>query len=382
MESCGGERVIILSPMTRTGKAVVCRELNKPVVVEEVSVDAPKRGEVMVKIAACGVCHSDLSATNGTIALPPPLVLGHEGAGEVVEVGEGVSGFAVGDHVVSSFIYMCGKCRFCAGGRPVLCVEQGKALTTPPEGTPRVHDKAGKALGIFSGCGVMAEYATLSVDNLVKIDPKIPLDRAALVGCAVTTGVGAVFNTAKVEPGSSVAVFGCGGVGLNVVQGAAIAGAERIIAIDTMESKLALAKQFGATDVILAKPGEDVAKALKKLTGGGPDYAFECVGIGALAETAYRAIRRGGKAIVVGVAKASDAASIKPMTLVFEEKSLQGSYFGSCVPRIDFPRMLQLYMAGKLKLDELITHRYKIEEAPQAFADLESGRNARGVIVF
>ncbi len=368
--------------MPRTGKAVICRELNQPVVVEETSVDSPKRGEAMVKIAACGVCHSDLSATNGTIALPPPLVLGHEGAGEVVEVGEGVSGFAVGDHVVSSFIYMCGKCRFCAGGRPVLCLEQGKALTTPPEGTPRVHDQAGKPLGIFSGCGVMAEYATLSVDNLVKIDAKIPLDRAALVGCAVTTGVGAVFNTAKVEPGSSVAVFGCGGVGLNVVQGAAIAGAERIIAIDTLQAKLELAKQFGATDTILAKPGEDTAKALKKLTGGGPDYAFECVGAGVLAETAVRAIRRGGKAIVVGVAKASDSATLKPTTLVFEEKTLQGSYFGSCVPRIDFPRMLQLYMAGRLKLDELITRRYRIDEAPQAFADLESGRNARGVIVF
>ena len=382
MKSCGGKRATILSAMSRTGKAVLCRELNKPVVVEEVRVDSPKRGEVMVKLAACGVCHSDLSATNGTIPLPPPLVLGHEGAGTVLEVGESVSGLDVGDHVVSSFIYMCGKCRFCAGGRPVLCVEQGKALTTPPEGTPRVHDQAGKPLGIFSGCGVMAEYATLSVDNLVSIDKKIPLDRAALVGCAVTTGVGAVFNTAKVEPGSSVAVFGCGGVGLNVVQGAAIAGAERIIAIDTMESKLALAKQFGATDVILSKPGEDVAKALKKLTSGGPDYAFECVGAGALAETAYRAIRRGGKAVVVGVAKATDSTSIKPMTLVFEEKTLQGSYFGSCVPRIDFPRMLQLYMAGRLKLDELITHRYKIEDAPQAFADLESGRNARGVIVF
>jgi S-(hydroxymethyl)glutathione dehydrogenase/alcohol dehydrogenase len=300
----------------------------------------------------------------------------------VIEVGEGVTGLAVGDHVVASFIYMCGKCRFCAGGRPVLCVEQGKALTTPPEGTPRVHDTAGKPLGIFSGCGVMAEYATLSVDNLVRIDPKIPLDRAALVGCAVTTGVGAVFNTARVEPGSSVAVFGCGGVGLNVVQGAAIAGAERIIAIDTMETKLALAKQFGATDVILPKPGEDVAKQLKKMTGGGPDYAFECVGLGALVETAYRSVRRGGKAIVVGVAKPTDSVSLKPMTLVFEEKTLAGSYFGSCVPRIDFPRMLQLYMAGRLKLDELITHRYKIEEAPQAFADLESGRNARGVIVF
>jgi Zn-dependent alcohol dehydrogenase len=368
--------------MPRTGKAVICRELNQPVVVEQVSVDAPRRGEVTVRIAACGVCHSDLSATNGTIALPPPLVLGHEGAGEVLEVGEGVTDLAAGDHVVACFIYMCGKCRFCAAGRPVLCIEQGKALTTPPEGTPRVKDAAGKPLGVFSGCGVMAEYATLSVDNLVKIDPQIPLDRAALVGCAVTTGVGAVFNTAKVEPGSSVAVFGCGGVGLNVVQGAAIAGAERIIAIDTLEEKLDMARRFGATDVLLSKPGEDTVKALKKMTGGGPDYAFECVGVGALAETAYRSIRRGGTAVIVGVARPTDSAAFKPMSMVFEEKSLQGSYFGSCVPRIDFPRMLQLYIAGRLKLDELITHRYGIDEAPRAFADLESGRNARGVIVF
>jgi len=365
--------------MPRTSKAVLCRELNKPVVVETIRVDGPKRGEVTVKIAACGVCHSDLSATNGTIALPPPLVLGHEAAGEVVEVGEGVSTLAVGDHVVSSFIYMCGQCRFCAAGRPVLCVEQGKALTTPPEGTPRTHDGAGKPLGIFSGCGVMAQFATLSVDNLVKIDPKVPLDRAALVGCAVTTGVGAVFNTARVEPGSSVAVFGCGGVGLNVIQGAAIAGAERIIAIDTLQAKLDLAKTFGATDGILFN--DDLVKTLKKMTAGGPDYAFECVGAGALAEAAYRSIRRGGKAVIVGVARAGDAASFKPMTMVFEEKTLQGSYFGSCVPRIDFPRMLQLYMAGRLKLDELITRRYAIDEAPQAFADLQAGRNARGVIV-
>jgi Zn-dependent alcohol dehydrogenase len=368
--------------MPYTSKAVVCRELNKPVVVETISVDGPKRGEVTIKIAACGVCHSDLSATNGTIALPPPLVLGHEGAGEVLEVGEGVAGLAVGDHVVASFIYMCGKCRFCSVGRPVLCVEQGKALLTPPEGTPRTRDKDGKPLNIFSGCGVMAEYATLSVDNVVKIDPKVPLDRAALVGCAVTTGVGAVFNTARVEPGSTVAVFGCGGVGLNAIQGAAIAGAERILAIYTMEAKLAMAKKFGATDTLLAKPGEDPTKEIKKRTGGGPDYAFECVGSGALAELAYKAIRRGGKAVIVGVARPTDTASLKPMGMVFEEKTLQGSYFGSCVPRVDFPRMLQLYMAGKLKLDELITRRYKIDEAPLAFADLEAGKNARGVIVF
>jgi Zn-dependent alcohol dehydrogenase len=365
--------------MSRQARAAICRELNKPVVVEEISVDPPKVGEVTVKLAACGVCHSDLSATNGTLAMQLPLVLGHEAAGEVIELGQGVS-LSLGDHVVSSFIYMCGECRFCVAGRPVLCIEQGKAITTLPDGTVRTRDARGQPLSVFSGCGVMAEYATMHVDNLVKIDPKIPLDRAALVGCAVTTGVGAVFNTARVAPGSSVAVFGCGGVGLNVIQGARIAGAERIIAIDTLPAKLDLAKQFGATDVLLFK--EDPVKALKKLTGGGPDYAFECVGNGELAAAAYRAIRRGGVAVVVGVAKPGDSTSVRTMTLPFEEKTLTGSYFGSCVPRIDFPRMLALYMGGRLKLDELITRRYSIGEAPQAFADLESGRNARGVIVF
>jgi S-(hydroxymethyl)glutathione dehydrogenase/alcohol dehydrogenase len=228
----------------------------------------------------------------------------------------------------------------------------------------------------------MAEYATVSAENLIRVDPKIPLDCAALVGCGVTTGVGAVFNTAKVQPGSSVAVFGCGGVGLSVIQGARIAGAEKIIALDSLPEKLEMAKRFGATDTMLAKKDEDPTKNLKKLTGGGPDYAFECVGSGELAGTAYKAIRRGGLAVVVGVAKPSDSTSLRTMTLPFEEKTITGSYFGSCVPRVDFPRMLALYLAGQLKLEELITRRYSIAEAPQAFADLESGRNARGVVVF
>src|SRR5438552_1088494 len=252
--------------MPRKAKAVVFRELNKPVVVEEVTVEPPRRGEVTVKLGACGVCHSDLSATNGTIAMPPPLILGHEAAGEVVELGEGVDGFALGDHVVSSFIYMCGKCRFCSAGRPVLCLEQGKAITTLPDGTLRTRDARGAPLNVFSGCGVMAEYATVHGDNLVKIDPKIPLDRAAV-------------------------------------------------------------------------------------------------------------------AVGVGVAKPDDSTAVRTVTLPFEEKTLTGSYFGSCVPRIDFPRMLGLYLGGQLKLDELITRRYSIDEAAQAFADLESGKNARGVIV-
>jgi len=366
--------------MARKARAVTCREHNQPVQVEEITVDPPKRGEVTVKLGACGVCHSDLSAVTGTIALPLPLVLGHEGAGVVDEVGEGVEGLARGDHVAFSFIYMCGKCRFCVSGRPVLCLEQGRALTTPLEGTPRVRDAKGAPLNIFSGCGAMAEYATVSAENLIRIDPKIPLECAALVGCGVTTGVGAVFNTAKVAPGSSVAVFGCGGVGLSVIQGARIAGAEKIIAIDTLEAKLAMTKQFGATDVLLAK--DDPVKALKKLTGGGPDYAFECVGSGELAATAYRAISRGGMAVVVGVAKPSESTAVRTMTLPFEEKTLKGSYFGSCVPRVDFPRMFGLYLKGELKLEELITRRYSIDEASAAFTDLQSGRNARGVIVF
>jgi S-(hydroxymethyl)glutathione dehydrogenase/alcohol dehydrogenase len=264
----------------------------------------------------------------------------------------------------------------------VLCLEQGKALTTPLAGKHRTHDTAGKPLNIFSGCGSMAEYATVSAENLIQIAKTIPLDCAALVGCGVTTGVGAVFNTAKVAPGSSVAVFGCGGVGLSVIQGARIAGAEKIIALDSLPEKLEMAKRFGATDTMLAKKDEDPTKNLKKLTAGGPDYAFECVGSGELAATAYRAIRRGGLAVVVGVAKPSDSTSLRTMTLPFEEKTITGSYFGSCVPRVDFPRLLALYLAGRLKLEELITRRYSIAEAPQAFADLESGRNARGVVVF
>ena len=368
--------------MTRQAQAVICRELNKPVVVESIRVDPPKPGEATVKVGACGVCHSDLSVINGTIPLPLPLVLGHEAAGVVEEVGEGVKGLKKGDHVVFSFIYMCGKCRFCIAGRPVLCIEQGKALTTPLEGTPRLHDAAGKPLNIFSGCGTMAEYATVSAENLIPIDPKIPLECAALVGCAVTTGVGAVFNRARVEPGASVAVFGCGGVGLSAIQGARIAGAGQVIAVDTLDEKLSMAKKFGATDVLLASKDEDLVKPLKKLTGGGPDYAFECVGTGELAGLAYRAVRRGGMAVIVGVARPTEAASLRPATLVFEEKVLTGSYYGSCVPRVDFPRMLGLYLGGSLKLDEMITRRYSVREAPQAFADLESGKNARGVIVF
>ena len=367
--------------MTRKAKAVLCRNLNQPVVVEEIEVESPRAGEVMIQVSACGVCHSDLSATNGTIPFPPPLVLGHEGAGVVVEVGDGVSELKAGDHVVSSFVSMCGRCRYCVTGNPQLCDQAAKALYTLPDGTTRARDAQGNALNVFSACGVMAEYATLHVDNVVKIREDMPLDRAALLSCGVMTGVGAVFNTARVAPGSSAVVFGAGGVGLNVIQGCAIAGATTIVAVDTQDNKLELARRFGATHTLQPTREDNIVRALKKLTGGGPDYAFECIGLGTVVADAYRALRKGGTAVVIGVARGEDTTSVRTASLTFEEKTLTGSYFGSARPRDDFPRLIDMYRAGKLKLDELITRTYTIDEAPRAFEDLAQGRNARGVIL-
>ena len=363
-------------------KAVISRENNQRVVVETIEVAPPRAGEVMIKLAACGVCHSDLSATNGTIPFPPPIILGHEGAGEVIEVGAGVTGFKVGDHVLSSFVTMCGVCHYCTIGRPALCDLGAKTLYTLPTGDLRTSDASGAPLNIFSGCGVMAEYATLNTRSIIKIPQDAPLKQAALVGCGVMTGFCAATNTARVEPGAMVAVFGCGGVGLSAIQGAAVSGAGMIVAVDIDDFKLELAKLMGATHTVNSKGEENLVKTLKKLTGGGVDYAFECVGSGELAATAYSALRKGGKAVIVGVARPKDMTSIRTASITFEEKTLTGSYFGSARPREDAPRILGLYKSGKVKLDELVTRTYSIDEAPKAFADLEAGKNARGVIVF
>ena len=363
-------------------KAVVARDIGKPPTVEEIEVAAPLHGEVTVRLAACGVCHSDLSATNGTIAYPLPLVLGHEGAGVVTAVGEGVSRYAVGDHVVSSFVSMCGRCHYCQTGRPQLCVQSLQALYTLPDGTVRTRDAAGQSLNVFCGCGVMAEVATLHADNLVKIDKQIPLDRAALIGCGVMTGVGAAVNTARVEAGSVAVVFGCGGVGLNALQGCAIAGAGMIVAVDTSDAKLELAKKFGATHTFNVSGQENVGKALYKLTGGGADYAFDCVGAGKISEQAWGVLRRGGTAVIVGIAGAKEQITLNAQQVALSEKTLKGCYYGSARPAQDFPRLISLYRGGRLKLDELITRTYTIEDAPQAFADLASGGAGRGVIIF
>lgn len=368
--------------MGRQSKAVVYREGNETVGVEEIEVRSPGRDQVMIELAACGVCHSDLSATNGTIPIPPPLVLGHEGAGVIVEVGEGVTDLSVGDHVVTMFVSMCGKCRYCVTGHPAICDQAAKTVSTLPDGTVPTYDRNGEPLNVFTGCGVMSEYATVHVDSVVRIDPEIPLDRAALIGCGVMTGVGAVINTAGVEPGSTTVVFGAGGVGLNAIQACVLAGATMIVAVDTMEEKLELARRFGSTHTVNAGEEKNVVRALRKLTGGGADYAFECVGSGAVAAQAYGATRKGGTAVVVGVAPPGDTTSISTSSLTFGEKTLTGSYFGSARPREDFPRLLGLYQAGRLMLDELITNTYPVDDAPQAFADLIAGKNARGVIVF
>lgn len=368
--------------MGQKSKAVLAREVNKPVVVEEIQVDSPKRNEVMIKLAACGVCHSDLSATNGTIPFPLPIVLGHEGAGVVIEVGEGAHDLAVGDHVVSSFVSMCGKCRYCVTGRPSLCDQASKTIATLPDGTVRTHDKNGQPLGVFTGCGVMSEYATLHVDNIVKVDKDIPLDRAALISCGVMTGVGAAFNAAKVEPGSICVVFGAGGVGLNAIQGCVLAGAVQVVAVDMSDIKLEFARQFGATHTVNLKNTENPVKAIREMTGGGADYSFECVGYGEVVGQAYSVLRKGGVAVVVGVAPVKDMTSVRTISLYAEGKTITGSRFGNARPKEDFPRLLSLYKSKRLKLDELITRRYPIDEAPQAFADLAEGKNARGVIVF
>ena len=369
--------------MGKRSKAAVCREWNKPVVVEEIEVESPKRDEVMVAIKACGVCHSDLSVTNGTIPMPPPTVIGHEAAGIVEEVGEGVDDLAVGDHIVISWVPMCGECRYCVEGRPALCDVAAKATLTLPDGTSRYKDGDGNPLNHMAGCGVMTEYSTVHRDNVIKIDPELPLDKASLVGCAVMTGVGAALNTAKVEAGSSVAVFGAGGIGLNVIQGAALAGAERIIAVDLADKKLEFAQQFGATHTVNPENDGDAIAKIKELTGGeGADYAFECIGFGSTIQQAYESIRKGGTAVVVGVSKMTDTVTLGAFLMPFQEKVLTGSMYGSARPRVDFPRLLNLYKQNRLKLDELVTATYSIDDINRAFDDMQNGVNARGVILF
>ncbi len=361
-------------------KAVVVHELNK-IEVQDVTLDPPKAGEVKVKMAAAGVCHSDLSVSNGTIPSVLPVVLGHEGAGVVEEIGEGVTNVKAGDHVILSFVPNCRECFHCLRGEAYLCKQMNVlGRGTQLDGTCRLHQD-GKDVAAMNALGCMAPYVVLPWMNVVPIAEDIPLRVGALVGCGVTTGVGAALNTAQVAPGSSVAVFGCGGVGLSVVQGAVVAGAARIIAVDVDEGKLAMAKSFGATHVV--KAGDKTPREIRKLTdGNGADYAFEAIGIPSVIQEAYMSTRNGGKCVIVGIGKLSETVEFNALTLALWSKSICGCMYGSANPSVDFPKMVDLYRAGKLDLDGMITNTYSIEEAPKAFEDMQNGVNARGVLIF
>ncbi|TNE58872.1 MAG: Zn-dependent alcohol dehydrogenase [Alphaproteobacteria bacterium] len=358
-------------------KAAVLREVGKPMEIEEVAISKPKRREVLIRTVASGVCHSDLHFYNGTYPYPLPTILGHEAAGVVEAVGEDVTYVQPGDHVVSCLSTFCGHCEHCLTGHMSLC--QSPETKRGPEDEARlVIDQ--KPSTQFLNLSAYAEQMLVHEHSIAKIRKDMPLDRAALIGCAVTTGVGAVFHSAKVEPGSTVAVIGCGGVGLSCINGAAIAGAGRIIAVDMVGSKLNLAKEFGATDVVDASQGDPVAQ-VQELTGGGVHYAFEAIGLKVTTEQAFKMIRRGGLATVIGMIPPGQMVELHGVEFLGEKK-IQGSMMGSNRFRVDMPRFVDFYMQGRLKLDEMISERIGLAGVNDALEALNSGEVARQVIVF
>src|SRR5262245_5107347 len=360
-------------------KGAVMHGFFEPLRTESMTLKPPREDEVVVKVVASGVCHSDLSVIQAKIPVPPPCVLGHEGAGIVEEVGKGVKDLKPGDHVVMAWVQPCGKCHFCMAGRVHLCEAGTQAAMA---GEEFVFDKQGVPVSRMAGVGSFADHTIVRASAAIKIPESVPLDRACLVGCGVMTGVGAAINTAKVAPGDTVAVFGCGGVGLNVIQGAALCGASRIIGVDLVPSKLALATQFGATDTVNGKE-VDGATGVRDLTGGlGVDWAFEVIGAPAVITQAFMSLKRGGKVVVVGVPGVGQDVNIPGFTLPMEEKVVIGSLYGSANLHRDMLKLIDLYMRKRLKIDELISRTIKLEDVNAAFEAMEKGEVARSVIRF
>ncbi|RGE21070.1 alcohol dehydrogenase catalytic domain-containing protein [Leucobacter sp. wl10] len=368
-------------------KAVVFRDPETRVRVVDVDLAAPKAGEVRVRIAAAGVCHSDLHVKRGEWNAPAPMVMGHEGSGVVTELGEGVTSLAVGDHVVLSWVPPCGECRYCLQGHEARC--QKVATVVAPrgvlfDGTSRLSS-GGESLHHYLAVSSFAEEVVVPASGAIKVRDDAPLDVIAVVGCAVATGVGAVLNTAAVEPGATVAVIGCGGVGLNVVQGAKLAGAERIIAIDVVPDKTRMALQFGATDRIdaseVAGSGRDAVERLFELVPDGVDYAFDAIGRTSTTEQAIRMLGLGGAAVIVGLPPTGARASFEPLVLAEADQRILGSNYGSVRPSIDIPALVDRYMDGQLKLDPLISGRRPLGEAAEAFDDLEAGGVLRTLLI-
>jgi alcohol dehydrogenase len=355
---------------------------SRPLSIDEIDLEGPGHGEVLVKVAAAGLCHSDLSVINGDRPRPTPMALGHEAAGIVEEAGPGVDDLEKGDHVVMVFVPSCGHCLPCSEGRPALCEPGAVANTkgTLLSGAKRLKRK-GEAVNHHLGVSAFAEYATVSRRSLVKVDPELPLDQAALFGCAVLTGVGAVVNTAKVPAGASVAVIGLGGVGLASLIGAVAAGAGRVVAIDLADDKLEFAKKLGATDAFNAR-NADVADAVRAATSGGVEYAFELAGSVKAMELAYKITRRGGTTVTAGLPPPSANFSFPQVGLVAEERTIKGSYIGTCVPVRDLPRYIALFRQGRMPVDRLLTHRLKLDEINEGFDRLHEGKAIRQVVVF
>ena len=354
---------------------------SQPLHIETLDLDAPGFGEVLVNVKAAGLCHSDLSVINGSRPRPMPMALGHEAAGVVVEVGAGVSDLAPGDHVVCAFVPSCGHCLPCQEGRPALC-EPGAAANnagTLLSGAHRLH-MHGETVHHHLGVSGFADYAVMARNSLVKVDKEVPFDEVALFGCAVMTGVGAVVNTARIQPGSTVAVVGLGGVGLSALLGARVAGALRIVAIDINPAKLQLARELGATDAFDSRD-PDVVAAVKSATGGGVDYAFETAGAVKAMDVAYQVTKRGGTTVTTGLPDPSHHFSFPQVTLTAEERTVKGSYVGSCVPSRDIPRFIELYKQGRLPVDKLLTDRLALENINEGFDRLDRGEASRLVVV-
>ena len=358
-------------------KAAVFHGPHQPLTIEQVDIDKPLAHEVVVRTVASGVCHSDLHFVEGLYPLPPPAILGHEAAGIVEAVGDQVSYVKPGDHVICCLSVFCGHCEMCISGRPNLC--RSPELRRGRNDAPKLSWN-GTPVAQFANLGAYAEKMLVHENAVVKMRDDMPFAAAALIGCGVTTGVGAVLNTARIEAGSSVAVFGCGGVGLSAIQGALIGGARMIIAVDTVESKLATARQLGATHVVDAS-SHDPVQAIKDITGGGVEYSFEAIGLKKAAEQAYESLAIGGTATVIGMIPVGQKIEIDGPSML-QEKRIQGSSMGSNRFRKDMPRYIDFYMQGRLKLDEMVSRTGKLEDVNEAFRAMKAGEVTRTVLMF